>query len=222
MVDAVSSLGSVEFRHDEWGVDVTVSGSQKGLMLPPGLSFNAISDKARQAAERRGFTRSYWDWKEMLAFNRDGFFPYTPATNLLQGLKVALDMLDEEGVGEVFARHERAARATRAAVEHWGFELQSTDAGFHSPVLTAVRMPEGHSADALRATILERSNMSLGSGLGQLADRVFRIGHIGDFSIPETLGTIAAIELGLRMTGVPHRAGGTEAAIALLADARPR
>lgn len=221
MVDAVSSLGSIAYRHDEWGVDVTVSGSQKGLMLPPGLSFNTVSDKARRAAEGAGFVRSYWDWQEMLAFNRDGFFPYTPATNLLQGLKVAMDMLDEEGMAAVFARHQQAARATRAAAAHWGFDLQCADPGFHSPVLTAVRLPEGHSADALRAEILERSNMSLGSGLGQLADRVFRIGHIGDFSTPETLGTIAAIEYGLRMAGLPHRAGGTEAAIAVLAEAPP-
>lgn len=217
MVDAVSSLGSAEFRHDAWGCDVTISGSQKGLMLPPGLSFNAVSDKARDAAERSSFARSYWDWKEMLAFNADGFFPYTPATNLLQGLRVALDMIDEEGAGAVFARHRRAARATRAAVEHWGFELQCADPASHSPVLTAVRLPEGHSADALRARILEASNMSLGSGLGQLADRVFRIGHLGDFGVPETLGTIAAIEYGLLAAGVPHRSGGTEAAIAVLA-----
>jgi len=153
----------------------------------------------------------------MLGANANGFFPYTPATNLLQGLQVALDMLDEEGAGEVFARHERAARATRAAVEHWGFELQCANPGHHSPVLTAVRLPEGHSADALRAEIRERCNMSLGSGLGQLADRVLRIGHIGDFSVPETLGTIAAIEYGLRMAEVPHHPGGAEAAIAVLA-----
>ncbi|QNA86553.1 aminotransferase class V-fold PLP-dependent enzyme [Sphingomonas sp. So64.6b] len=218
IVDAVSSLGSVDYRHDAWGVDVTVSGSQKGLMLPPGLSFNAISEKAQHAAERAGFVRSYWDWREMLAFNRDGFFPYTPATNLLQGLKVAMDMLDEEGPDMVFERHERAARATRAAVQHWGFELQCTDPAAHSPVLSAVRLPEDHSADTLRAGILERGNMSLGSGLGQLADRVFRIGHIGDFCDPETLGTIATIECGLRAAKVPYRSGGTEAAIAVLAD----
>ena len=220
MVDAVSSLGSIVYRHDAWGVDVTVSGSQKGLMLPPGLSFNAISDKAQRAAAHAGFVQSYWDWREMLAFNRDGFFPYTPATNLLRGLKVAMDMLDEERPDAVFARHERAARATRAAVQHWGFEIQCTDPAAHSPVLTAVRLPEDHSADALRAEILDRGNMSLGSGLGRLADRVFRIGHIGDFCDPETLGTIAAIECGLRAAKVPHRSGGTEAAIAVLAEPR--
>ncbi|MCW3837624.1 pyridoxal-phosphate-dependent aminotransferase family protein [Sphingomonas canadensis] len=217
MVDTVSSLAAADYRHDEWGADVAVCGSQKGLMLPPGLSFNAVSQKALRASESAGFVRSYWDWGEMLAFNRDGFFPYTPATNLLQGLKVAIDMLEEEGLDAVFARHERAGRATRAAVRHWGFEVQCIDASADSPVLTGVRMPEGHSADALRAAILERSNMSLGSGLGQLADKVFRIGHVGDFSDPATLGTIAAIEAAMRATGVPHRSGGTEAAIEVLA-----
>ncbi len=217
LVDTVSSLAAVDFRHDEWGVDVAICGSQKGLMLPPGLAFNAISEKARKASTDCGFRRSYWDWAEMLALNESGFFPYTPATNLLQGLKVALDMLEEESLEAVFVRHERAARATRAAVMHWGLDLQCTTPSAHSPVLTGVRMPDGYSADALRAAILSTANMSLGSGLGKLADKVFRIGHVGDFSDPQTLGTIAAIEMAMLSTAVPHRGGGTNAAMAVLA-----
>lgn len=216
LVDTVSSLAAVDYRHDEWRVDVAVCGSQKGLMLPPGLSFNALSEKAIAASAQAGFVRSYWDWTEMLASNRDGFFPYTPATNLLQGLRVAMDMLEEEGLDAVFARHRRAALATQAAVAHWGFELQCADPDARSPVLTAVRVPAGVSADALRRAVLERSNMSLGNGLGQLADKVFRIGHIGDFSDPAILGTIAAIEVGLKICRVPHNSGATEAAIAVL------
>jgi alanine-glyoxylate transaminase/serine-glyoxylate transaminase/serine-pyruvate transaminase len=207
MVDTISSLGSIDYRHDEWGVDVTIAGSQKGLMLPPGLSFNAVSEKARVAARTARMPRSYWDWEEMLAANRTGYFPFTPATNLLQGLKVALEMLLGEGLDAVFLRHRRAADATRAAVRHWGFEIQCRNEAEHSASLTAVRLPEGHSADALRAEILGRCNMSLGNGLGQLADRVFRIGHLGDFNETTVTGVITAIEMGLAARGIPHRPG---------------
>jgi alanine-glyoxylate transaminase / serine-glyoxylate transaminase / serine-pyruvate transaminase len=222
LVDTISSLGSIDYRHEEWGVDVTVGGSQKGLMLPPGLSFNAISGKAIAAATAARMPRSFWDWEEMLAANEKGFFPYTPATNLLQGLKVAIDMLHEEGLEAVFARHDRAAAATRAAVRHWGFEIQCRNEAEYSSALTAVRLPEGHSADALRAEILAASNMSLGNGLGPLADRVFRIGHLGDFNPGMLLGTIANVEMGLAARGIPHRSGGVEAALRTLqGNARP-
>jgi Serine-pyruvate aminotransferase/archaeal aspartate aminotransferase len=220
MADLVSSLASVDYRHDEWGVDVAVGGSQKGLMLPPGLSFNALSDKAIAASRSARLTRSYWDWAEMLDANARGFFPYTPAINLLQGLREAIAMLQEEGLDAVFARHRRAAAATRAAVAQWGFETQCRDAAAHSPVLTAVRMPDGVSADAVRESALERCNMSLGNGLGQLDDKVFRIGHLGDFSDALVLGTIAATEAAFAFAGVSHRTGGTEAAIALLTGQR--
>ncbi|MCW2365606.1 alanine-glyoxylate transaminase/serine-glyoxylate transaminase/serine-pyruvate transaminase [Sphingobium sp. B7D2B] len=216
MADLVSSLASVDYQHDAWGVDVAVGGSQKGLMLPPGLSFNALSQKAIAASKSAGMRRSYWDWGEMLEANGRGFFPYTPAINLLQGLREAIAMMQEEGLDAVFARHQRAAQATRAAVAQWGFETQCRDAAAHSPVLTAVRMPDGISADAVREAALERCNMSLGNGLGQLDDRVFRIGHLGDFSDALVLGTIAATEAALAFAGVPYRAGGTEAAIAVL------
>jgi len=221
MADIVSSLAAIDYRHDEWGVDVAICGSQKGLMLPPGLAFNAVSDKALQASRDARLPRSYWDWDEIMSANRDGFFPYTPATNLLQGLKTAVEMLAEEGLDAVFERHRRAAAATRAAVGHWGFELQSRDPAAYSPAITAVRVPEGTSADALRRTALDRCNMSLGNGLGPLADRVFRIGHLGDFSEPATLGTLAAIETSLARQGIAHRPGGVGAAIAslLAADA---
>lgn len=216
LVDTISSLGSIDYRHDEWGVDVTVAGSQKGLMLPPGLSFNAISDKALAASKTAKFPRSFWDWEEMLAINSKGFFPYTPATNLLQGLKVALDMLEAEGLGQVFARHDRAAEATRRAVRHWGFEIVCRNPADYSSSLTAVFLPEGHSADNLRKIILERSNMSLGNGLGKLADRVFRIGHLGDFHDLMVTGTLTGVEMGLAVAGVPHKSGGVQAAMTYL------
>jgi alanine-glyoxylate transaminase/serine-glyoxylate transaminase/serine-pyruvate transaminase len=223
MVDTISSLGSIEYRHDEWGVDVTVGGSQKGLMLPPGLSFNAVSPKARAAARTSRLPRAYWNWEEMIAANVRGYFPYTPATNMLQGLKVALDMIEAEGLPAVFARHIRAAEATRVAVLHWGFETQCAREAEHSASLTAVRLPEGHSADALRADILDRSNMSLGNGLGPLADRVFRIGHLGDFNDIAVTGVLTGVEMGLRACGVPHRPGGVDAAMdRLLGNAGPR
>ena len=213
LVDTISSLGSVEYRHDEWGVDVTVSGSQKGLMLPPGLSFNAVSDKALKATETARLPRSFWDWKPMIASNATGYFPYTPATNMLYALDTAMDMLAEEGLPNVFARHERHAEATRRAVRAWGLEVQCAEPRHFSPVLTAVRMPEGHSANALRATILERFDMSLGNGLGRLNDRVFRIGHLGAFNDLSLLGTLGGVEMGLRVAGVPHEDGGVKAAM---------
>jgi len=217
MVDTISSLASIDYRHDEWGVDVTVAGSQKGLMLPPGLSFNAISKKALAAAETAKMPRSYWDWRPMLAANETGFFPYTPGTNLLYGLDAAVSMLLEEGLANVFARHDRHAEAMRRAVRAWGLETQCAEPRHYSSSLTAVRMPEGHSADGLRATILARCNMSLGNGLGQLKDRVFRIGHLGDFGDLQLIGTLGGIEIGLRAAGVPHAPGGVQAAIDYLA-----
>jgi alanine-glyoxylate transaminase/serine-glyoxylate transaminase/serine-pyruvate transaminase len=213
LVDTISSLGSIEYRHDEWGVDVTVSGSQKGLMLPPGLSFNAVSDKALKASETARLPRSFWDWKPMLASNTTGYFPYTPATNMLYALDTALDMLAEEGLPNVFARHDRHAEATRRAVRSWGLEVQCAEPRHFSSALTAVRLPEGHSANALRATILERFDMSLGNGLGRLNDRVFRIGHLGAFNDLSLLGTLGGVEMGLRVAGVPHEGGGVVAAM---------
>ena len=221
LVDTISSLGSIDYRHGEWGVDVTVGGSQKGLMLPPGLSFNAVSAKALAAGKTARLPRAYWDWADMLAANATGFFPYTPATNLLQGLRVAIDLLHVEGLDAVFARHARAAEATRRCVSAWGFELQCADANAYSASLTAVRLPDGVSADRLRAAILARTNMSLGNGLGPLADRVFRIGHLGDFSDTAVLGTLAAIELGLQAESIPFGAGSIDAAITVLAGNAP-
>ncbi len=217
MVDTISSLASIDYRHDEWRVDVTVAGSQKGLMLPPGLSFNAVSAKALQAAEKAKLPRSYWDWRAMLAANETGFFPYTPGTNLLYGLNEAVTMLLEEGLANVFARHDRHAEATRRAVRRWGLEVQCLDPRHYSSSLTAVRVPEGHSADGLRAVILEKFNMSLGNGLGILKDRVFRIGHLGDFSDLMLIGTLGGVEMGLRAAGVPHQTGGVQAAMDFLA-----
>ena len=217
LVDTISSLASMDYRHDEWGVDVTIGGSQKGLMLPPGLSFNAISDKALAASKHACLPRSFWDWEEMLTVNDKGYFPYTPSTNLLQGLKVALDMLHQEGLDNVFLRHDRAAEATRRCVEHWGFEIQCSNPDEYSSSLTAVRLPERHSADRLRAEILARCNMSLGSGLGPLADKVFRIGHLGDFHDLMVTGTLSGVEIGLKATGIPYRPGGVEAALSYLA-----
>jgi alanine-glyoxylate transaminase / serine-glyoxylate transaminase / serine-pyruvate transaminase len=222
MVDTISSLASIDYRHDEWGVDVTVGGSQKGLMLPPGLSFNAVSAKARAAAASARLPRAFWDWEDMIAANAKGFFPYTPATNMIQGLKVALDLIEAEGLPVVFDRHARAAEATRVAVRHWGFETQCAVEAEHSASLTAVRLPEGHSADALRAEILSSANMSLGNGLGPLADRVFRIGHLGDFNNVAVTGVLSGVEMGLRACGIPHRSGGVDVAMErLLGNACP-
>ena len=213
LVDTISGLASMEFKHDSWGVDVTVSGSQKGLMLPPGLSFNAVSAKAIAASKNAKLVRSFWDWGPMIASNATGYFPYTPATNMLYALDTALDMIFEEGLDNVFARHDRMAEATRRAVRAWGLEIQCEEPRHYSSVLTAVRLPEGHSANALRATIGERFNMSLGNGLGQLNDRVFRIGHLGDIGELHLMGTLSGIEMGLRIAGVPHRPEGVRAAM---------
>jgi len=218
LVDTISSLGSIDYRHDEWGVDVTVAGSQKGLMLPPGLSFNAISDKALAASKSARLPRSYWRWDEMLGPNEKGFFPYTPATNLLYGLKEALAMLQEEGLAQVFARHARHGEATRRAVRAWGLEVLCQEPAEYSGSLTAVLMPQGHDADALRKAILERFDMSLGAGLGKLAGKIFRIGHLGDFNDLTLAGTLAGVEMGLQIAGVPHRKGGLRAAMDYLAD----
>lgn len=219
MVDTISSLGSIDYRHEEWRVDVSVSGSQKGLMLPPGLSFNAVSERALARAETAKLPRAYWDWRDMLGVNGKGYFPYTPATNLLYGLHEAIEMLRAEGLPAVFARHRRHGEATRAAVQAWGLEILCQEPDGHSPALTAVLMPEGHSADALRKTVLERFDMSLGQGLGKLTDRIFRIGHLGHFNDLTLCGTLAGVEMGLAAAGVPHRAGGVAAAMRRLAQA---
>jgi alanine-glyoxylate transaminase / serine-glyoxylate transaminase / serine-pyruvate transaminase len=213
MVDTVSSLGSMDYRHEAWGVDVTVSGSQKGLMLPPGISFTAISERARVVAREGGMPRSYWRWETMLESNATGFFPYTPATNLLYGLDEALQMLRDEGLPQVFARHHRLAEATRRAVQGWGLELLAVNPSERSDALTAVLLPEGHDADALRAVILDRFDTSLGAGLGRVKGRVFRIGHLGHFNEPMLLGTLGAVEAGLVAAGVPCDRGGVAAAI---------
>lgn len=218
MVDTISSLASIDYRHDEWQVDITVGGSQKGLMLPPGLSFNAISGKARNAARSARLPRVFWDWEEMISMNSKGYFPYTPATNMLQGLKVALEMLQEESLPSVFARHDRAAEATRACVRHWGLEIWCAAPSDYSSSLTAVQVPEGCSADALRSLVLSQSSVSLGNGLGRLADKVFRIGHLGDFNDATTLATLAAVERGLLSVAIPIKAGGVGAAIASLSE----
>ena len=216
LVDTISSLGSVDYRHDEWGVDVTVSGSQKGLMLPPGLGFTAISDKARAAGRSNNLPRSYWDWEEMLKPNANGYFPYTPATNLLYGLREAVAMMLEEGLDNVFARHQRLAAATRAAVEAWGLEVLCRNPDEYSPVLTAVMMPEGKGADAFRALVLEKFDMSLGAGLSKLSDKIFRIGHLGETNDLTLMGALSGVEMGLAAAGVPHQRGGVLAAMASL------
>jgi alanine-glyoxylate transaminase/serine-glyoxylate transaminase/serine-pyruvate transaminase len=217
MVDAISSLGCADYRHDEWDVDVTIAGSQKGLMVPPGLSFTAISDKALTAARAGGSRRSYWDWEPLATSNKTGFFPYTPAINLLFALNEALDMLAEEGLPNVFTRHNRYAQATRLAVAAWGLELQCLDPSAYAPGVTAIRTPEGHSADNLRNIILEKFNMSLGNGLGRIEDRVFRIGHMGDLGVLSFTGTLTGVEMGLRAAGIPHKEGGVQAAMNFLA-----
>ncbi len=218
MVDTISSLASIDYRHDEWGVDVTVGGSQKGLMLPPGLSFNALSDKALAAARSAKLPRSYWDWSEMLAANANGWFPYTPATNLLYGLREAIAMLEEEGLEQVFARHDRHAEATRRAVRAWGLEVLCQDPEEYSSSLTAVVMPAGHDADRFRDLVLERFDMSLGMGLAKLSGKIFRIGHLGDLNDLTLSGTLAGVEMGLALAGVPHRKAGVQAALDYLAE----
>jgi len=225
MVDTISSLASLDYRHDEWGVDVTVAGSQKGLMLPPGLSFNCISPKALAASKTAKLPRSYWAWDEMLSNGKNGYFPYTPATNLLYGLREALAMLlDEEGLDAVFARHQRHGEATRRAVRAWGLEILAADPREYSGSLTAVLVPAGHDADRVRKTILEAFDMSLGTGLGKLAGKIFRIGHLGDFNDLTLMGTLAGVEMGLALAGVPVKKEGVQAAMAYLAEghAQPR
>lgn len=219
MVDTISSLASIDYRHDEWGVDVTVAGSQKGLMLPPGMSFNAVSDKALAASKQARLPRSYWRWEDMLAANHNGFFPYTPATNLLYGLRESLRMLLEEGLEQVFERHRRLAEAARRAVRAWGLEILCRNPQEYSHSLTAVLMPEGHDEVALRKLILERFDLSLGSGLGQLKGRVFRIGHLGDFNELMLCATLCGVEMGLGLAGVPHRTQGVAAAMNYLETA---
>src|SRR5262245_1037799 len=218
-VDTISSLASIDYRHDEWGIDVTVAGSQKGLMLPPGLSFNAISDKALAAQKGAKLPRSYWDWNAMLGPNATGFFPYTPGTNLLYGLEAAIAMLEEEGLDEVFRRHARHAEATRRCVRAWGLEVLAVNPAEYSGALTAVVMPDGHDADALRGVILDHFDMSLGQGLGKLKGRIFRIGHLGDFNDLMLMGTLAGVEMGLDVAKIPHKKGGTQAALDYLASA---
>lgn len=220
MVDTISSLGSFDYRHDEWGVDVTAGASQKGLLLPPGLAFNAISEKAQAAAKKAGLTRSYWDWDAHRGPNRSGLFPYTPATNLLYGLREAIILLMDEGLEAVFARHHRHAEATRCAVKAWGLENQCVNPEEYSDSVTAVRMPEGHDADELRALILERFDMSLGNGLGKVKGRLFRIGHLGDFNDLMLAGTLCGVEMGLGLANVPFSKGGVVAALDSLAGAR--
>ena len=213
IVDTISSLASIDYRHDEWGVDVTAAGSQKGLMLPPGLGFNAVSDKALAVAKSSKMPKAYWDWEPMLKNMASGFFPYTPATNLLYAMREALAMLHEEGLTEVFARHQRHGDATRAAVRGWGLEVLCEDPREYSNSLTAILMPDGHDADRLRTLILEKFDMSLGTGLGKLAGRAFRIGHLGSFNDLMLAGTLCGVEMGLRLAGVPHTDGGVMAAL---------
>lgn len=216
MVDTISSLASIDYRHDEWGVDVTVAGSQKGLLLPPGLSFNAVSQKALKVASSGGMPRSYWDWDEQIQANKNGAFPYTPATNLLYGLEVAIEMLHEEGLDAVFARHDRHAQTTRNAVQAWGLEVLCQNPESYSSSLTAVVVPDGHDADEFREIVLKNFNMSLGNGLAKLAGKVFRIGHLGDFNDLMLLGTLSGVEMGLSLAGIPHQRGGVETAMQTL------
>ena len=216
MVDTISSLASIDYRHDEWRVDVTVGGSQKGLMLPPGLSFNAISAKALAASRSAKLPRSYWDWNDMLAINAAGYFPYTPATNLLYGLHEALEMLFAEGLDAVFARHARLAEATRRAVRGWGLDILCADPAEYSASLTAIVMPDGHNADALRKVILDRYDLSLGQGLGKMSGRIFRIGHLGWFNELMLCGTLCGVEMGLAQCEVPHKKNGVREALEFL------
>ncbi len=218
MVDTISSLGSVDYRHDEWGVDVTVGGSQKGLMLPPGLGFNAVSDKAIAASKAARSMKAFFGWDEMIASNKEGFFPTTPATNLLYGLAEAIDMLHEEGLDRVFARHQRHGEAVRRAVRAWGLEILCKEPKHYSPVLTGVVMPEGHNADALRKTALDRFDVSLGTGLGKVAGKIFRIGHLGDTNDLTVIATLAGVEMSLGINKVPHKAVGVRTAMDYLSE----
>jgi alanine-glyoxylate transaminase / serine-glyoxylate transaminase / serine-pyruvate transaminase len=219
MVDTISSLASMDYRHDEWGVDVAIGGSQKGLMLPPGLGFNAVSEKGLAASKSARLPKSYWDWQAMLGANKSGFFPYTPATNLLYGLRESLQMLHEQGLENVFERHTRHGEATRRAVRAWGLETVCADPERHSSSVTAVFVPPTSNADEFRKVVLDNFNMSLGSGLGRLAGRVFRIGHLGDFNDLMLAGTLSGVEMGLALAGVPHTSGGVAAALDYLTHA---
>jgi alanine-glyoxylate transaminase / serine-glyoxylate transaminase / serine-pyruvate transaminase len=219
MVDTISGLGAADLRHDDWGIDVTISGSQKGMMLPPGLSFTALSQKAIAASKTATLPRCYFAWDDMLASNETGFFPYTPATGLLYGLAEAIDCINEEGLDNVLARHERLAEATRRAVNAWGLEINCRDAKYYSPAVTTVLMPDGHNADAYRKLVLDTFNMSLGTGLNRLAGKAFRIGHLGDTNELTVMGALTGVEMGLKLAGVPHKAGGVDAAMAYLASA---
>jgi alanine-glyoxylate transaminase/serine-glyoxylate transaminase/serine-pyruvate transaminase len=218
MADAISSLAAAELRHDDWGIDVTVSGSQKGMMLPPGLSFTAISAKAIEASKSASLRRSYFAWDDMLAMNSNGFFPYTPATGLLYGLAESIDMINEEGIENVVARHRRLAEATRRAVDAWGFEIQCRDAKYYSPAVTTVLMPDGHNADAYRKIVLDNFNMSLGTGLNRLAGKAFRIGHLGDTNELTVLGALTGVEMGFELAGIPYNKGGVVAAMSYIAE----
>jgi alanine-glyoxylate transaminase / serine-glyoxylate transaminase / serine-pyruvate transaminase len=218
MVDTISSLASIDYRHDEWQVDVTVGGSQKGFMLPPGLAFTAVSQKALKASQTAKLAHGYFDWKDMLANNERGFFPYTPATTLLYGLDESIKMLHEEGLDAVFARHARFGEACRRAAEAWGLELLCRDPKYYSATVTAILLPEGHNADHFRAVVLEHFNMSLGTGLNKVAGKVFRIGHLGDTNDLTILGALSGVEMGLELAGVPYAKGGVQAAMNYLAE----
>jgi alanine-glyoxylate transaminase / serine-glyoxylate transaminase / serine-pyruvate transaminase len=222
MVDTISSLASADYRHDEWGVDISVGGAQKGLMLPPGMSFNAVSDKALAVSKTSTLPKSFWAWDDMITMNKQGFFPYTPATNMLQGLAVSVDMLHEEGLDNVFARHERFAEATRRAVRAWGLEILCRDPKFYSPTITAVLMPEGHDADAFRNLALNTFDISYGMSFGKFAGKFFRIGHLGDTNDLTILGALAATEMSLALSNVPHKKGGVQAAMDYLVEAHSR
>ena len=218
LVDTVSGLGCADYRHDEWGVDVSVAGSQKGLMLPPGMGFNAVSEKALASSRQATRPKMFWSWEEMIPHNNNGYFPYTPATNLLYGLDVAIDMLNEEGLNNVFARHQRHGEATRCAVRAWGLDIVCRDEALHSPVLTGVLLPEGHDSDRFRQIVLDRFDMSLGIGLGRLAGKAFRIGHLGDINDLTLLGALSGVEMGLGLAGVPHKKGGVDSAMVYLSQ----
>jgi alanine-glyoxylate transaminase / serine-glyoxylate transaminase / serine-pyruvate transaminase len=219
MVDTISSLASTDYRHDEWGVDVTVGGAQKGLMLPPGMSFNAVSDKALAASKTSKLTKSFWSWDDMLDMNKQGFFPYTPATQMLYGLAVGIDMLHEEGLDNVFARHHRLAEATRRAVRAWGLEILCKDPRYYSPTITAVLLPEGHNADALRGLALENFNISYGASFGAYSGKYFRIGHLGDINDGTLIGALGITEMALSLAGIPHKKGGIQAAMEYIVSA---
>jgi alanine-glyoxylate transaminase/serine-glyoxylate transaminase/serine-pyruvate transaminase len=219
MVDTISSLASTDYRHDEWGVDVTIGGAQKGLMLPPGMSFNAVSDKALAASKNSKMPKSFWSWDDMLTMNKVGFFPYTPATQMLHGLAAGIDMLHEEGLDNVFARHERLAEATRRAVRAWGLEIMCKDAKYYSPTITAVMVPEGHNADAFRSLALDTFNISYGASFGQYTGKYFRIGHLGDVNDGQQLGALGITEMALSLAGIPHKKGGVQAALDYIVSA---